>query len=86
MNTVRLGAKPDANSRIEYSRTSIINVGRRPKRSAMRPKIQAPRARIANVSVIAQVTAVMLVPNSLAMSVSTNTMMKKSNASNVQPR
>jgi hypothetical protein len=32
------------------------------------------------------VTAVMLVPNYLAMSVSTNTMMKKSNASNVQPR
>jgi len=54
--------------------------------SASHPNTQAPSARIAKVSVIAQVTAVTSVSNERAMSPSTNTMMKKSNASSVQPR
>jgi hypothetical protein len=52
----------------------------------MRPKRNAPSGRIASVSVIAQLTARLLVANAAAISRSTNTMMKKSNASSVQPR
>ena len=66
--------------------TFAISVGRRPKRSASRPKMNAPSARRNRVSVIAHVTVVRSVPNSFAMSLITNTMMKKSKASSVQPR
>lgn len=66
--TVRFGEKPVASSSTEYIRTLAIRVGRRPNRSATRPKIHAPSARIASVSV---------------MSRRTNTMMKKSKASRV---
>src|SRR5580692_5146180 len=86
INTVRLGAKPDANSRIEYSRMSTIKVGRRPQRSAARPKMKAPIGRIASVSRIAHVTVEISVWNSAAMSFSTNTSRKKSNASSDHPR
>ncbi len=52
-NTVSVGAKPVANSSAEYSTTSTISVGRRPKRSASRPNRNAPIARVASVSVMA---------------------------------
>ena len=71
--TVRLGAKPDANSINEYNRTLTIKVGRRPQRSAARPNKYAPTGRIANVSKMANVTSVIWVLNSCAMSLSTNT-------------
>jgi hypothetical protein len=61
--TVRLGAKPDANSMNEYNRTSTIKVGRRPQRSAARPNKYAPTGRIANVSKMANVTSVIWVLN-----------------------
>src|SRR5580692_12724486 len=86
MNTVRLGAKPDANSRIEYKRMFVIRVGRRPQRSAARPKMKAPIGRIANVNRIAIVTSEISVWNSAAMSFSTNTSRKKSKASSDHPR
>ena len=56
--TVRLGAKPDANSMNEYNRMLTIKVGRRPQRSAARPNKYAPSGRIANVSKMANVTSV----------------------------
>ena len=86
ISTVRLGAKPDANSRIEYKRMSTIRVGRRPQRSAARPKMKAPIGRIASVSRIASVTFEMSVWNSAAISFSTNTSRKKSKASSDHPR
>jgi hypothetical protein len=64
----------------------IISSGLRPNRSASRPKMKAPTARIANVRVTATVTAVMETPNSCAISLNTNTMMKKSKASSAHPR
>ena len=63
-----------------------ISVGRRPKRSASRPKMKAPSARSSSVSVIAQVIGVMSVPKEAATLRSTKIRMKKSNASSVQPR
>jgi len=84
--TVRLGAKPDANSMNEYNRTLTIKVGRRPQRSAARPNKYAPTGRIANVSKMANVTSVIWVLNSCAMSLSTNTSRKKSKASRVHPK
>ena len=71
---------------IEYSSTSTIRVGRRPQRSAARPKMKAPIGRIARVSRIASVTLDMSVSNSCAMSLSTNTSRKKSKASSDHPR
>ncbi len=56
ISTVRLGAKPDANSSTEYRRMSTIKVGRRPQRSAARPNRNAPTGRIANVTKRAIVT------------------------------
>ena len=85
-SAVRLGAKPEANSRTEYRRMFTIRVGRRPKRSAARPNRKAPMGRIASVSRMAKVTSEMSVWNSAAMSFSTNTSRKKSNASSVHPR
>src|SRR5580704_389954 len=84
--TVRLGAKPDANSMNEYNRTLTIKVGRRPQRSAARPNKYAPTGRIASVNKMAKVTSVICVPNSAAMSLRTKTRRKKSKASSVQPR
>src|SRR6266436_9543706 len=52
----------------------------------MTPKRKAPSGRIARVRKSVNVTAVTLVPNSLAMSLITNTRMKKSKASKVHPR
>ena len=86
ISTVRLGAKPEANSSTEYRRMSTIRVGRRPQRSAARPKMKAPIGRIASVSRMASVTFEISVWNSVAMSFSTNTSRKKSNASSDQPR
>src|SRR6202140_2168106 len=86
INTVKLGAKPDANSRTEYKRISIIKVGRRSQRSAARPKMKAPTGRIANVKRMAGVTFEISVWNSAAISFSTNTRRKKSKASSDQPR
>src|ERR1700744_4670954 len=86
MNTERLGAKPDANSRIEYKKILTIKVGLRPHRSAARPKMKAPIGRIANVKRIASVTFEISVWNSSAISFSTNTSRKKSKASSDHPR
>src|SRR5258708_3189094 len=52
----------------------------------MTPKRNAPTGRNARVKKRVRVTAVTLVPNSLAMSLITNTRMKKSKASKVHPR
>src|ERR1700730_2399295 len=65
--TVRLGAKPDANSMNEYNRMLTIRVGRRPQRAHARPNKYAPTGRIANVSKMANVTSVIWVLNSCAM-------------------
>ena len=65
----------------EYNRMLTIRVGRRPQRSAARPNKYAPTGRIANVSKMANVTSVIWVLNSCAMSLSTNTSRKKSKAS-----
>ena len=46
----------------------------------------APTGRIAKVNVTATVTVVMDAPNSLATSLNTKTIRKKSNASSAQPR
>ena len=70
----------------EYNRMLTIRVGRRPQRSAARPNKYAPTGRIANVSKMANVTSVIWVLNSCAMSLSTNTSRKKSKASRVQPK
>src|SRR5271154_4695537 len=86
MKTVKFGAKPEANSRIEYKRISTINVGRRPQRSAARPKMKAPIGRTANVNRIASVTFEISVSNSAATSFRTKTSKKKSKASSDQPR
>ena len=67
----------------EYNRMLTIRVGRRPQRSAARPNKYAPTGRIANVSKMANVTSVIWVLNSCAMSLSTNTSRKKSKASRV---
>jgi hypothetical protein len=84
--TVSEGASADANSITEYSSTHAINTGRRPMRSAHRPKRKAPSGRIASVRKIAYVTLLTSVPKSPAMRSSANTTRKKSNASNIQPR
>src|ERR1700761_245293 len=65
---------------------STIRVGRRPHRSAARPKMKAPTGRIASVSRMAHVTFEMSVLNSFAISFSTNTSRKKSKASSDHPR
>src|ERR1700730_376654 len=71
---------------MEYSSTLTIRVGRRPQRSAARPNRKAPIGRIASVSRMAKVTSEISVLNSCAISLSTNTRRKKSNASSVHPR
>ena len=55
--TIRLGAKADASSSAEYSRTSIIRIGRRPNLSASQPKKTAPNGRATRVRKIAACTA-----------------------------
>ena len=47
------GAKAEDSSKMENAMMSIINVGRRPKRSAISPKRNAPTGRIASVRKIA---------------------------------
>ncbi len=81
----RVGANPEAHSSTENVSTLAMRTGLRPKRSAKRPNSSAPTTRKANVSVIAQLTTVTVEPNSLAMSPMTNSRLKKSKASSVQP-
>src|SRR5665213_292830 len=59
---------------------------RRPYRSAIKPKMNAPIGRKAKVIVIDRAIALSLWPNSLPIAVRTNVTMKKSKASSVQPR
>src|SRR5258708_5362303 len=60
--------------------------GRLHLRPDRRPKMKAPKGRVANVSRSAKLTVFMSVPNSCAMSFRMKTTRKKSNASSVQPR
>ena len=55
----------------------IIKVGRRPKRSAMRPKMKAPTGRMARVRKSPSATAEILVWKSVAMALRHHTMMKE---------
>ena len=83
---VKLQAKPLAASNSEYSNTTSIKIGLRPYLSARRPKMNAPTARVASVSVIAKVIDVMETPKVLATSLKVKIRIKKSNASRVQLR
>src|SRR6202035_6048222 len=78
--------KAEASSKTEYETMLSISVGRRPKRSAMRPKRKAPMGRMARVRKIPSATAETLVLKSVAMALRHQTMMKKSKASSDQPR
>jgi hypothetical protein len=82
----REGANPEAASKTEKATMFHIKVGLRPKRSASRPNINAPRGRAANVKNTASETFFTSTWNVLAISLNMNTMRKKSNASRVQPR
>jgi hypothetical protein len=84
--TVRLGANAVARPSREYRPTSSISTGRRPNRSARRPKMNAPKGLQARVSMMATATCFFSTPNSLATSFKTNTSRKKSKASSAQPR
>src|SRR6185369_17439622 len=83
---VSVGAKPEANSKIEKKMMSAISTGRRPKRSPSQPKQKAPIGRAASVRKTPCATAFTSVPNSFEIAESMKTMRKKSKASSVQPR
>src|SRR3546814_5404803 len=78
------GAKAEAKEKIENSVTSIIRIGRRPNLSASRPKNSAPNGRAASVRKIATDTALMSVPNSVAIAESMNTIRSEEHTSELQ--
>src|SRR6202166_985609 len=65
---------------------STISVIRRPYRSAMSPKRNAPTGRIASVRKIASATAETFAWNCVAIALTQNVRIKKSNASSDQPK
>ena len=85
-NTLSDGANAEASSKTEYAMMSSINVGRRPKRSAINPNKNAPTGRIASVRKIASAIAETFVWNSVAIALTQKIRMKKSKASSDQPR
>lgn len=85
-NTVSVGAKPKAISIAEKIRMLAIRAGLRPYLSAKRPNSNEQMTRSPSVRVMPQLMVVMDAPNSRAMSPITKIMMKKSNASIVQPK
>src|SRR5580693_10421371 len=84
--TFKEGANADDSSNTEYAMMSTINVGRRPNRSAIIPKRNAPTGRKASVMKIAAATAETFAWNWVAMALTQKVRMKKSNASSDQPR
>jgi hypothetical protein len=84
--TFKEGANADDSSNSEYAMMSTINVGRRPNRSAIIPKRNAPTGRKANVMKIASATAETFAWNWVAIALTQKVRMKKSNASSDQPR
>ena len=80
------GAKAEARPKTENETMFSIRVGRRPKRSAIRPKRRAPTGRMTSVQKIASAMDLMLTWKSAAIALRQRVRRKKSNASSVQPR